>query len=121
MPQTVLIIEEDEATRHLYERALATTLVVLAPMVEVTWEIVAAHLPLQAVVIEPGPIKSHGWDLIRELRRHPETRSTPVILCTAQDDRSQDQELGVSAHLVKPVLPTDLLAVIRGVLTDARS
>ncbi len=118
-PQTVLIIEEDEATRHLYERALGAAFDVFAVAPDVTWETLSTHLPLNAVVIEPGPVDGPGWNLIREFRRHPETRATPIVLCTSQDDRSLDQELGVAAHLVKPVLPTDLVLVIRGVLTDA--
>ncbi len=119
-PQTVLIIEDDEATRHLYERALGAAFDVYAVAPDVTWEALSPHFPLKAVAIEPGPVDGPGWDLIRELRRHPETRTTPIVLCTSQDDRSLDQELGVAAHLVKPVLPTDLLLAIRGVLTDAR-
>lgn len=120
MLQTLLIIEEDEATRRLYERALGTSFNVLATTPDVAWESLSAHLPLRAVAIEPGPVDSDGWNLIRELRRHPETQATPIILCTSQDDRSLDHELGVVVHLVKPVLPADLLAAIQDVLSDAR-
>ncbi len=117
----VVIIEADEATRRLYERALSTVYDVLAASPEMTWEAMTRRLPIRAIAIEPGPEGEPGWDLIRELRRRPETQATPIILCTSQDDRGLDQELGVTAHLVKPVLPTDLLAVIQSILADASS
>jgi DNA-binding response OmpR family regulator len=118
---TVVIIEADEATRHLYERTLRAEYAVFAPTADVTWADVADQRALGVVVIEPGPIDGAGWDLIRELRGRPATQAIPIILCTAQDDRGRDQALGVTTHLVKPVLPADLLAVIQGVLANARS
>ncbi len=120
-PQTVLIIENDEATRRLYERALSADFAVLAASDEIDWAALMLCLPLTAVAVEPGPVDGRGWDLIKELRARPETRTVPIVLCTAQDDRSRDQEFGVVAHLVKPVLPAELLAAIHCVVTDAQS
>lgn len=118
-PQTVLIIENDAATRRLYERALSADFAVLAASDEIDWAELMLRLPLTAVAVEPGPVEGRGWDLIKQLRDRPETRNVPIVLCTAQDDRSRDQEYGVAAHLVKPVLPADLLAAIHSVATDA--
>ncbi|HRF48842.1 MAG TPA: hypothetical protein PLC98_14530 [Anaerolineales bacterium] len=118
-PQTVLIIENDAATRRLYERALSADYAVLAASDEIDWAELMLRLPLTAVAVEPGPVEGRGWDLIKQLRDRPETRNVPIVLCTAQDDRSRDQEYGVAAHLVKPVLPADLLAAIHSVATDA--
>ena len=120
-PQTVLIIENDEATRRLYERALSADFTVLAASDEIDWAALTLCLPLTVVAVEPGPVDGRGWDLIKELRARPETRTVPIVLCTAQDDRSRDQEFGVVAHLVKPVLPAELLAAIHSVVTDAQS
>lgn len=120
-PQTVLIIDSDAATRRLYERALSVDFAVLAASDELDWAELLARLPLTAVAVEPGPANGRGWDLLQELRDRPETRRVPIILCTAQDDRSRDQEFGVAAHLVKPVLPADLLAAIHCVAKDAQS
>jgi len=120
-PQTVLIIENDEATRRLYERALSADFTVLAASDEIDWAALTLCLPLTVVAVEPGPVDGRGWDLIKELRARPETRTVPIVLCTAQDDRSRDQEFGVVAHLVKPVLPAELLAAIHCVVTDAQS
>jgi len=119
-PQTVLIIENDEATRRLYERALSADFSVLAAADEIDWAELTLRLPLTAVAVEPGPVEGRGWDLIKQLRDRPETRTVPIVLCTAQDDRSRDKEFGVVAHLVKPVLPADLLAAIHCVATDAQ-
>lgn len=120
-PQTVLIIDSDAATRRLYERALSADFTVLAASDELDWPALLARLPLTAVAVEPGPVDGRGWDLLKELRDRPETRNVPIVLCTAQDDRSRDQEFGVAAHLVKPVLPADLLAAIHRVAKDAQS
>lgn len=53
-----------------------------------------------------------GVEVAAALREDPLTRGIPIIMLTAkgqQSDRDQTHGLGVSAHLVKPFSPLELL------------
>ncbi len=113
---TVLIVEDDQATSRLYERALQQEFQVLvAPAEEDVSALLTARTLVHAVVLEPGPVGSWGWALLAELRRRADFESVPLILCTAQDEKRSGLELGATEYLVKPVLPAVLLAAVRRV------
>ena len=60
-----------------------------------------------------------GIDVAAELRRHPETRDVPIIMLTAkgrQADREQGLSLGISAYLVKPFSPLEVLDKVQEIL-----
>ncbi len=114
--QTILIIEADQATHRLYERALQQEYQVLvASTEEDVSALLTARTLVHAVVLEPGPVGSWGWALLAELRRRADFESVPLILCTAQDEKRRGLGLGATEYLVKPVLPADLLATVRRV------
>ncbi|NML93525.1 response regulator [Novosphingobium olei] len=57
-----------------------------------------------------------GIDLIRNLRQLPQTRFTPIIMLTTEsslDKRQEARSAGATGWIVKPVQPTDLLAVVK--------
>ncbi|MGQ0603483.1 MAG: response regulator [Anaerolineales bacterium] len=112
-PRTVLIIERDRATCLMYARALQETYHVIVATDEVDIGVLLTGYTLHAAVLEPGPVGGHGWELLTELKRRPDTRSVPVILCTAQDERRRGLEMGAAAYLTKPVLPAALLEAVR--------
>jgi putative two-component system response regulator len=114
--QTVLIVEGDQATRRMYERALQQEYQVLvASAEEDVSALLSARTLVHAIVLEPGPLGGWGWALLAELRRHADFESVPLILCTAQDEKRRGLELGATEYLVKPVLPAVLLATVRRV------
>ncbi len=60
-----------------------------------------------------------GIRIMRKLRSAAETRSLPVIMLTArgeEDDRVRGFEVGVDDYVVKPYLPSELIARVRAVL-----
>lgn len=59
-----------------------------------------------------------GFEMIATLRRSDAWRSLPVILLTAADDRADVERLvgaGISAYVLKPVSPYELLARVKEV------
>lgn len=61
-----------------------------------------------------------GWTVLRELKRNPATRATPVIMASAVVDRSTDIERALAdAVLRKPFGIDELIETVRGVLADA--
>jgi two-component system cell cycle response regulator DivK len=62
----------------------------------------------------PGDID--GFEVIKRLRRDPQTRSKPIVVLTSwgwQTERLRALEAGCDLFLTKPCLPADLLAAIR--------
>lgn len=109
---TVLLVEQDPATRQLYQRTLQPEYRVLtAASAEEASVLVRRQTP-QAIIVEPGPAGSRAWAWLAALRHDPELRRAALILCTTQDERRQGLELGAAAYLTKPVLPADLLAAV---------
>lgn len=63
-----------------------------------------------------------GIQVLREIRRHAEHESLPIVMFTAiegAEDRAQVEQLGVSGYLVKPFSPLELLALVRRILESA--
>jgi two-component system, OmpR family, alkaline phosphatase synthesis response regulator PhoP len=57
-----------------------------------------------------------GWEVLRELRRDPETRHMPVVFLTAKDseiDEVVGLELGADDYIVKPISMHKLLARVK--------
>ena len=114
--QAILIVEHDEPTRELYLRELSREFRVFACCDECTaLDLLRAH-DIHAVVLEPGAADGSGWGLLVNLKHAAGMRAVPVILCSALDERKRGLELGASAYLVKPVLPTALLDALRHVV-----
>jgi PAS domain S-box-containing protein len=44
-----------------------------------------------------------GWEVLRQLKAHPDTQNIPVIVISVVDERSQALSLGASDYLVKPI------------------
>lgn len=60
--------------------------------------------------------RMHGYELIAEIRRHPQYRHLPVIVCTSRSSekhRRRARELGVQGYITKPFTKDQLLADIQ--------
>jgi signal transduction histidine kinase/CheY-like chemotaxis protein len=84
---------------------------------------------IDIIVMDIGMPGQDGYEIAKELRRLPATRSMPMIALTGfgqEVDRSRALVAGFNEHLVKPVDPDRLARVIdtlspRGELVGARS
>jgi signal transduction histidine kinase/CheY-like chemotaxis protein len=61
-----------------------------------------------------------GWDVLKNLKNDPLTASTPIIVMSILDQRSQGMALGANSYLVKPVRRDVLLAQVEQVLHGRR-
>src|SRR5687768_13127671 len=60
-----------------------------------------------------------GYKLARQLRGSPRTALVPIVFLTAKDetaDRVEGFRAGIDAYLTKPFEPTELIAVVKGIL-----
>jgi len=63
-----------------------------------------------------------GFEVCKELKRHPETSLVPVIMLTAKSDevdRIVGLELGADDYVIKPFSPRELVLRVRAVLRRA--
>jgi len=67
-----------------------------------------------AVIILDVMIPSQdGWEILERLRADPETRGTPVVICSVLPEQTLALSLGVDQFLPKPVSRSALLAILQ--------
>jgi response regulator RpfG family c-di-GMP phosphodiesterase len=105
---TIILIENDEITLHLYRRELSKSFNVLA-FTETTGVLgLIASQNIQAVIIEPEICYGQGWELIHSIHETYPDRFIPVIVCSTRDTDDIELAAEVTKHLTKPVLPKTL-------------
>lgn len=77
----------------------------------------ARHLVPAVIVIDVRMPGMHGWELLRTLKRSPETANIPIVVLSVVDGQVIGFYLGVTDYLSKPVLRLDLLEAIDRVST----
>jgi two-component system, cell cycle response regulator DivK len=62
-----------------------------------------------------------GWEVCRRLKADGGTKDIPIVILTARDEPQGArlaQQAGCAAYLKKPCPPTELVAVLKRVLTE---
>ena len=120
----VLIVEDDEDTRDVYEEVL----------VESGFEVVTATSGVDGLrlarELNPGVIlmdislpDMDGWAIASELKGDPRTSNVPFIVITAYAfpaERVRADRAGCAGFLTKPCEPSRVLAEIQGLLARQR-
>lgn len=68
------------------------------------------------VVTDLNMPNMNGVELIREVRKQPGSRFTPIVMLTTESDAGKKQEgkaAGASGWIVKPFHPEQLLSVVQ--------
>lgn len=74
------------------------------------------------VITDLNMASMNGIELIRAMRQLPATRFTPILMLTtesAMEKRQEARSAGATGWIVKPVQPTDLLAVVKQMVPGA--
>ena len=115
---TLLLFEQDRATRQLYARELGRHWHVAAVEEAADCTQLLTQAAVQAVVFGLGAASEEEWALLTTIVQLAAAAKTPVIVCSAIDARSRGYALGVSAYLIKPVLPQQLIGEVARWLSD---
>jgi DNA-binding response OmpR family regulator len=113
MRHTILIVDDDLATLELYERELGREYRVLTCTDELQASEMLASEDVSAIVLEPVALGEQGWAKLAAITHLFTQKPVPMLVCSTQDQRRRGQEMGATACLVKPVLPTTLLDALR--------
>jgi len=62
-----------------------------------------------------------GWDILRQLKAHRDTRAIPVVVCSILPDRELAISAGAASFLPKPITQASLIAILESVTISSRS
>jgi DNA-binding response OmpR family regulator len=113
---TVLLLEDDAATRELYRRELSKSFCVVACGSEQEASAQLDGANVDAFVLEPAALSNEAWRFVALVRRrYPQL---PIVVCSILDVRNRSAELGASVYLIKPVTPALLINTLATVLGE---
>jgi CheY-like chemotaxis protein len=109
----ILLVEDDEVDvmnvrRAFQKNHITNPLFVAANGVEALEQLRGGEIPRdrRLVLLDLNMPQMNGIELLRELRRDPELRVTPVVVLTTSNDerdRIEAYDLNVAGYLLKPV------------------
>ncbi|HYU40765.1 MAG TPA: response regulator [Vicinamibacteria bacterium] len=121
----VLLVDDIEDCRDVYGQFLRFT---GYEVVEATdgYEALATAVALapDAIVMDLWLPRLDGWESIRRLKASPATASIPILVLTGDayaQARTEAEDAGCQAYLVKPCLPMAVAAEIGRLLVDVRA
>lgn len=116
MAKTVMIVDDSASLRQVVSIALRSA----------GYEVVEASNGQEAlnkmacqrmnlVISDVNMPLMDGLTFVREMKKHPAHRFTPVVMLTTEEDESKKragQEAGARAWVVKPFAPQQMLTVV---------
>jgi signal transduction histidine kinase/ActR/RegA family two-component response regulator len=117
---TVLVIDDDEASRELVSRLLTRGGFAVRTATGAGHGLhLAASVRPDAIVLDLVMPDGHGWTLLQTMAADPDLSAIPVVVLTSVDDRSRSLALGAADHLLKPVDPDTLVASLRAAIAHS--
>ena len=114
---TVLLVDDHDSQREIYELALGMAHFVVHQAASGGQAIESARTRRpDVIVLDLAMPKLDGWEVCRRLKADPATRGIPIIVVTAHiapGIRESAERAGCDAYLVKPCLPEKLIAAVR--------
>lgn len=117
----VIAIDDDPKVISLYERFLKPHGYSVASVTDPQKAVdqVRQKKPF-AITLDIAMPGRDGWDVIHELKSHPDTRSIPVIICSIQENQEKGFSMGAADYLVKPFLQEDILNALGRLNQDGK-
>lgn len=102
--QQVLVVEDSGTAAGQIKRYLAElgATSVIHPVGTGALD-VALRVKPDVIVLDILLPDCSGWEVLSELKAHPQTQSIPVIVISVVDERSRSLEMGATEHLLKPL------------------
>lgn len=109
----ILIIEDDLTGLYLWQRYTlrAGLRMVSANSMEEVLNLTQSYQPV-LVVLDFSPPSRKWKEILRALKSNPETKNTPVWVCSAVEDELLEFAKEADGYMRKPVLYDDFLAVL---------
>jgi len=119
--RSILVVDDDDATRRLIVRALRTVYTVYeASDGEQAAELLDAYPTVDCVVSDIMMPRLSGTDLARKMRSDPRLKNTPIVFVTAKrapGDMAEGLSAGARFYLSKPFSLKALFAKVGEAMT----
>jgi len=110
---TVLVIDDDAATRDLLARFLEREGFSVAVAEDGRRGLdLARSLRPRAVLLDVTMPQMDGWSVLRALRADPEIGTTPIVMVTVLDEQTFAFSLGATDYVQKPIDWTNLRQIV---------
>lgn len=121
--KTVLLVEDNQDIREIYETALRNDGYTVVPAADGEEGIrLARSVAPDLILMNVSMPLVDGWKATAILKQDPRTRDIPVVAVTAftrSRDRQRARSVGCASYLPKPCEPSRLLQEVRRLLGDA--
>jgi len=121
----VLLVDDIEDSRDVYGQFLRHTGYEVVEAADGSEALaMAKSLAPDAIVMDLWMPRLDGWESIRQLKALPATAAIPVLVLTGDayaQARTEAEDAGCQAYLVKPCLPMDVAAEVGRLLVDVRA
>ncbi|HLB45798.1 MAG TPA: ATP-binding protein, partial [Anaerolineales bacterium] len=108
--RAILAIDDDARLIDLYRRYLEPKGVTLHGLINPKEAVAAARaLRPQLILLDVMMPEHDGWQVLKDLKGHSDTRDIPVIVCSILTEQDKARKLGAVDYLVKPILDVDLI------------
>jgi two-component system, cell cycle response regulator DivK len=114
---TVLLVDDIEDTRTLYQRYfqwMGVRMVTAPDGIDALRSV--ARLKPDVIVLDLAMPKMTGWEVLKSLKANPATQRIPVLVLSGQQERQSAILAGADSYCEKPCLPDALLSEVRKVL-----
>ena len=120
MGKLVLTVDDSKTMRDMLRLALtgAGHSVVQAEDGVHGVEVLNENPRIDVIITDINMPRMDGYGFINEVRRHPRSRATPILVLTTESEPAKKQrarEAGATGWIVKPFDPAKLVAAIRRV------
>jgi DNA-binding response OmpR family regulator len=115
----VMLIEDDHTMVSLLSMLLEIEgfSVVIPPQPDQNQIITAIQQEQPSLVMmDVNLAHLNGLELLRQVRKDPDLHSVRVLMCSGLDYRKECSETGADGFIMKPYMPSDLIAQIRSLL-----
>jgi signal transduction histidine kinase/CheY-like chemotaxis protein/PAS domain-containing protein len=111
--KNILVIDDDLQIINLYDRYLQDHGYQVVPLTDPVQAVEAARrIKPFAITLDIMMPHKDGWQVLEELKRSPDTREIPVIVCSIIEDEDKGFNLGAVDYLTKPILEEDLVLTL---------
>jgi response regulator RpfG family c-di-GMP phosphodiesterase len=111
-PTTILLIEENLATRELYERELGQVYPVQAVSIDSSTLHLARQPSVALIILGLDATQQKAWKLLEQICLSASSDCVPIIVYSTSDDRRRALNLKINEYLVQPVLPSLLMKFV---------
>jgi signal transduction histidine kinase/DNA-binding response OmpR family regulator len=109
----ILAVDDDRQVLALYERYLGPQGYDVVGLTDPSKAVERARqLKPFAITLDIMMPGVDGWQVLTELKRDPETRDIPVIVCSIVEQQERGFSLGAADYLLKPILQDDIISAL---------